>query len=92
MIKENYNFCLFKKYDLPNISIEGKKKKEKENIEQEIILLLWTWVGAEILTTVCPRSSDSFYVVSYKIKWVTTSLTHSINFWPVFCALQGVLV
>ena len=28
--------------------------------------------------TVCPRSSDPFYIVSYYIKWVTTSWTHSI--------------
>ena len=27
--------------------------------------------------TVCPRSSDSFYIVSYYLKWVTTSLTYS---------------
>ena len=25
--------------------------------------------------TVCPRSSDPFYIVSYYIKWVTTSWT-----------------
>ena len=29
-------------------------------------------------TTVCPRSSDPFYVVTYYIKLVTTSWTHSI--------------
>ena len=28
--------------------------------------------------TVCPRSSGPFYVVTYYIKWVTTSWTHSI--------------
>ena len=28
--------------------------------------------------TICPRSSDPFYVVTYYIKWVTTSGTHSI--------------
>ena len=28
--------------------------------------------------TVCPRSSDPFYIVSYYIKWVTTSWTDSI--------------
>ena len=27
--------------------------------------------------TVCPRSSDPFYIVTYYIKWVTTSWTHS---------------
>ena len=25
--------------------------------------------------TVCPRSSDPFYIVTYCIKWVTTSWT-----------------
>ena len=28
--------------------------------------------------TVCQRSSDPFYIVSYYIKWVTTSWTHSM--------------
>ena len=28
--------------------------------------------------TICPRSSDPFYIVSYYIKWVTASWTHSI--------------
>ena len=27
--------------------------------------------------TVCPRSSDPFYIVTYYIKWVTTSWTQS---------------
>ena len=27
--------------------------------------------------TVYPRSGDPFYIVSYYIKWVTTSWTHS---------------
>ena len=27
--------------------------------------------------TVCPRSSDPFYIISYYIKWVTTSWTNS---------------
>ena len=29
------------------------------------------------LTTVCPRSSATFYIVTYYIKWVTTSWTYS---------------
>ena len=37
------------------------------------------YVSAEsdINTTVCPGCSDPFYIVSYYIKWVTTSWTHS---------------
>ena len=29
--------------------------------------------------TVCPRSSAPFYVITYYIKWVTTSWTYSNN-------------
>ena len=29
--------------------------------------------------TICPRSSDPFYIVTYYMKWVTTSWTHSTN-------------
>ena len=29
--------------------------------------------------TVCPGSSDPFYIVTYYIKWVTTSWTHSMS-------------
>ena len=29
---------------------------------------------------VCPRSSDSFYIVSYNIKWITTSRTYNTVF------------
>ena len=39
-------------------------------------VLLCIWV---MVPTVCPRSSDQFYVVTYYIKWVTTSWTHSIT-------------
>ena len=30
-----------------------------------------------LVDTMCPRSSEPFYIVSYYIKWVTTSWTHS---------------
>ena len=29
--------------------------------------------------TVCPRSSDPFYIVTYYIKWVTTSWTYIVK-------------
>ena len=35
--------------------------------------------------TVCPGSSDLFYIVTYYIKWVTTSWTYSIS---VFNTIQ----
>ena len=31
----------------------------------------------DIWHTVCPRSSDPFYIVTYYVKWVTTSWTYS---------------
>ena len=33
--------------------------------------------AATIGTPVCPGSSGPFYIVTYYIKWVTTSWTHS---------------
>ena len=36
-------------------------------------------IVAGIYITICPGSRDPFYTVSYYIKWVTTSWTHSIN-------------
>ena len=45
-----------------------------------------TWLyGLRIFTgsdhiTVCPRSSDPFYILSYYIKWVTISWTYSTFF------------
>ena len=35
--------------------------------------------GKQNAVTICPGSSDPIFTVSYKIKWVTTSRTHSIT-------------
>ena len=35
------------------------------------------WLN-NVIKTVCPSSSDPFHIVTYYIKWVTTSWTHSI--------------
>ena len=32
-----------------------------------------------MVNTICQRSSYPFYIVTYYIKWVTTSWTHSIK-------------
>ena len=40
------------------------------------------FLGAKFLYewyTVCPRSSDLFYILTYYLKWVPTSWTHSTN-------------
>ena len=31
------------------------------------------------ICTICPRSSDPFYMITYYMKWVTTSWTAGIN-------------
>ena len=36
--------------------------------------------------TICPWSSDPFYIVTYCIKWVTTSWTYSIIKWLSCCS------
>ena len=33
-------------------------------------------LNVKLFYTVCPRNSDTFYLVSYYIKWVTTSWTY----------------
>ena len=32
-----------------------------------------------IVSIVCPGSLDTFYIVTYYLKWVKTSLTYSVN-------------
>ena len=41
-----------------------------------------------IIQTVCPRSSDPFYIVSYYMKWVTTSWTYSSASHKIFYNLH----
>ena len=53
-----------------------------EGIELPISLQL----GAT-LTTICPRSSRPFYIISYYIKWVTTSWKHGKK--PSFLGNHG---
>ena len=50
-----------------------KRNKEKEKERESAKITRYNDGG-----TVCPRGSDPFYIVSYYIKWATTSWTHSI--------------
>ena len=59
------------------------------------VMLLWDehfeqrrpYRGAETgLYTICPRISDSSYMVRYYIRWVTTSWT---VYWIVYCIEGG---
>ena len=50
--------------------------------EQTMVCEQQRYLTSVLGDTVCPRSSDPFYVVTYYIKWVATSWTYSmfINF------------
>ena len=41
-----------------------------------------------MVLTECPGSSDPFYILTYYIKWVTTSWTHSILYDSIKFALK----
>ena len=56
------------KNDKKETDNERQRQKERETADSHIYIY-----------TVCPRSSDPFYIVSYNIKWVTTSWTHRID-------------
>ena len=52
------------------------------SISNTIKILKCPYAGMEyldIVYTVCPKSSDPSYIVSYFIKWVTTSWTDSAS-------------
>ena len=47
--------------------MQRSRKKEKEEPSPDIQMNFYT---------VCPRSSDSFYIASYYMKWFTTYWTY----------------
>ena len=47
------------------------------------LYLLQNYTVNQLVSTICQRSSDPFYVVTYNIKWVTTSRPHSSQYWPL---------
>ena len=56
-----------------SISDEGlmtTKRDQQDAVSSEYNLYIIT-----IITTICPGSSYPFYIVTYDIKWVTTSWT-----------------
>ena len=64
-----------KKIILPNKKVFEVKRGKVECIVYVVFYHpQWLWVD----DSVCPWSSDPFYIVSYCIKWVITSWTHSI--------------
>ena len=61
---------------LYHVDIENKLLSFKIIKSKSTKLVL---VKTMVTFTVCQRSSDPFYVVTYYIKWVTTSWTYSIE-------------
>ena len=58
-------------------------------IRQEKILNFYAVRHYMVICTVCPKSSDPFYIESYYIKWVTTSCTYSTTiFFFSFCNIS----
>ena len=50
----------------------------QKSIKVYLMYLLDLTGTVTLRTTVCPRSCDPFYIVTYHIKWVTTSWTDGI--------------
>ena len=58
-----------------NIIVISQKEKEREKGPGKILTETRLQKGCiKGYTTICPISSDPFYIVSYYIKWATTSL------------------
>ena len=56
----------------PNQTSEDHRTMKTSLLGRDIYFLFY-------YDTVCPISSDPFYIVCYYIQWVTTSWTHSTN-------------
>ena len=62
----------------------SREKNRKNFFMNTIDLYAMSW-QRKYKTTVCPRSSDPFYVVTSDIKWDITSWTYStIAYFPIF--------
>ena len=72
--------------DSPSIICpKGLVRLSKAKPIQQLDMTSWTYSRMEEKvkshlnnTMLCPISSNPFYIVSYYIKWVTTSWTHSM--------------
>ena len=71
-----------KLYPIEDSIMEADKELNrlyKENTCTYVQLRCLAEKRSKILHTVCPRSSDPHYLVSYDINWVTTSWTNGIT-------------
>ena len=89
IVQNVWAFCLL----LPPLAVVrwGKRKENRLCVEswwylpcgfcvsQAVLQYNHIYLSSNLLyCTMCPRSSGPFYTVTYYIKWVTTSLAHSI--------------
>ena len=66
-----------------SVLLSQRSNKEKDTLYAN------TKLDQGIYTTVCPRSSGPFYVVTYYIKWVTTSWTSMLVQSVTKCSAHG---
>ena len=71
MVAQNKGKTDFKKYFFKNLRCFWTNQLTDHSTHSDLFL------NYHLICTVCPRISDPFYVVSYYIKRVTTSWTHS---------------
>ena len=62
------------------LSLKLWRDWRKAVLSRLVIFLLLISIVLTIDGTICPGSSDLFYIVSYYINWVTTSWTHRISY------------
>ena len=71
----------FRSGSLLNVILLSKQEFLHCHLKKHFLCNIFFHINIYVPCTVCPRSSDPFYVVTYYIKWVTTSWTYSI--WTV---------
>ena len=68
----------FRSGSLLNVILLSKQEFLHCHLKKHFLCNIFFHINIYVPCTVCPRSSDPFYVVTYYIKWVTTSWTYSI--------------
>ena len=69
---------------LKKIFVKIMKSFYVRNKWQHIYMNIIVFYFPDLYLAICPISSDPFYIVSYYIKWCTTSWTYNIYKYDVF--------